>query len=94
MTAAEILSQTREIVSKYNIAEAYYKYDRMQDPNTDTPEWIRLTYAITPDLPFDQNMAFRQELRDTLGESIGPFAAHPNDQNMAFAREHYVPLFS
>lgn len=32
MTAAEILRKAREIVLKYDIPEAYYKYDRMEDP--------------------------------------------------------------
>ncbi len=92
-TAAEIIDTARAIALKYGITEAYYKYDNMCDLETDRPEWIRLTYAFEPPLSFDDNMAFRQELRDALGESIGPFASCHGNQNFTFAKEHYVPLF-
>ena len=92
-TAAEIIDTARAIALKYGITEAYYKYDNMCDLETDRPEWIRLTYALEPSLRFEDSLAFRHDLHEALGESIGPFTAFPGDQNFTFAKEHYVPLF-
>ena len=94
MTAAEILTKTREVVSKYNIAEAYYKYDDMQDLETDKPDWIRLTYTGAPGFSASENLALIHELGEAVGDRIGPFNAYKGEWNLTFAREHYVPLFS
>ncbi len=93
-TAAEILRKTREVVSKYDIAEVYYKYDDMKDPETDRPEWIRLTYTGAPGFTIRESMALCEELDEVVGDRVGPFNAFKGDWNLTFAREHYVPLFS
>lgn len=94
MTAAEILRRTREIIVKYDIPEAYFKYDGMENPETDRPDWIRLTYTGGQDFTISEDAAFRRELDMAVGDSIGPFTAYPGSQSLRFARAHYVPLFS
>lgn len=94
LTAAEILQRTREIIVKYDIPEAYYKYDNMNNPETDKPDWIRLTYTGGDEFTISEDTAFRRELSMAVGDSIGPFTAFPDGGSIRFAREHYVPLFS
>ncbi len=93
-TVAELIEKIRPIVSKYGFPEAYVSYDELKDIHVDKPEWVMLTFPICPGDTAQKHNAFRHEIHATCGDRVAPYAAHPDDENMEYARSHYVSVFS
>ena len=92
-TAAELMEDLRPIAEAYGLPEAYVSYDFMRDIGTDRPEWVFLKYPVSGGSTSERDPEFRLEIRRRFGGAVVPFAIQGNDQNLAFAREHDIPLF-
>lgn len=92
-TAAELIRDLRPVAEAYGLPEAYVSYDFMQDIETDRPEWVFLKYPAAGGAVRERNEEFRRELKERFEGQVVPFAILDNFQNLAFAREHDIPLF-
>ncbi len=92
-TVAELIEDLRPVAEAYGLPEAYISYDFMRDMATDRPEWVFVKYPVLGESLRERNPEFRQELRERFEGQVVPFAIQDNFQNLAFAREHDIPLF-